>query len=311
MRARRCVAACILFIVGHAASADEFHAKLPCASENGLLYIAEAAPRVFMVCFSASGGDGHFIDLRSGKVVTTRLEATSRTMTMNLSADGETFARILVDGRALLYSASRAPLTLDAGTPGQWLSFVSGSRLLTMNLRVWDLAAEPRPVATLGGEFGAIRDAAVTPDGRLAAMAGEDTTIRVYDTATWQLRHEIRDSLNTPSAVAFSLDGKRLFVGGVDRLVRLYDAASGVAEKTLQAAGLVADIVVLPDGKSIAVRTELMLAAQPDTWEFVDVESGVSKPACVRERAASELGVIDGEVWCYDVQSTAIDAWTL
>jgi WD40 repeat protein len=144
----------------------------------------------------------------------------------------------------------------------------------------------------------------------VAATANEDTTIRLYDAATWQPLREIRSSYTTPRALAFSLDGRQLFAGGVDGLVKRYDPQNGTELTPLKPAGLVTDLLALPGGKSLAVQTEAIVAVPPATWEIIDLETGRSRP-CAPDRAADGLAVVDGEVWCFDVQGETVDAWTL
>jgi WD40 repeat protein len=265
---------------------------------------------MFVLC-ATDGPSGHVVDLRSGEaLLSTRLEeVASSIVAVSFSADGNTAALMTVGGEAILYSVGKPPRTLPAGRPGQGVSFVSGSQLLAMNLRVWDLRGEPKPIATLGGDFAAIRDSALVPGG-LAAAANEDTTIRLYDAETWQPEREIRSSHTTPRAIAFSLDGRQLFVGGVDRLVKRYDPQSGLQLGSLKPAGFVTDLLTLPDGKSLAVQTEGTVAVPPATWEIIDIESGVSRP-CAPDRAADGLAVVDGEIWCVSVQGDTVDTWTV
>ncbi len=254
---------------------------------------------------------GYVVDLHSGEpLLSTGLEeVASSIIAVSFSADGNTTALITVDGTAILYSGGEAPRRLPAGRPGQGLSGVSGNWVLAMNLRVWDLRGEVKPIATLGGDFGALRAAALAPGG-VAAVANEDTTIRLYDAETWQPLREIRSSYTTPRAIAFSVDGRQLFVGGVDRLVRRYDPQSGMELASLNPSGFVTDLLTLPDGKSLAVQTEAMVAVPPATWEIIDIESGSSRP-CAQGRAADGLAVVDGETWCFSVQGETVEAWTI
>lgn len=305
----RWLAASLLFWVNQAHT-EQHRITLPCPPIPGLQWTAHSAARMFVLC-ATDGLSGHVVDLRSGEpLLSTRLEeVTSSIIAVSFSDDGNTVALMTVGGTAILYSVGEPPRTLPAGRPGQGISFASGSRLLVMNLRVWDLRAEARPIATLGGDFGAIRDSALVPGG-VAAMAGEDTTIRLYDAETWQALREIRSSYTTPRAVAFSLDGRQLFAGGVDRLVRRYDPQSGLELESLKPAGLVSDLLMLPDGKSLAVQTEAMVAVPPATWEIIDIESGGSRP-CAQDRTTHGVAVVDGETWCISVEGEIVDAWTL
>ena len=71
-----------------------------------------------------------------------------------------------------------------------------------------------------------IRAVAFSPDGRLACTAGDDGTVRLWDTAKNELRAELGH--NGPvDAVVFSHDSKTLLTGCEDHAARLWDVATG------------------------------------------------------------------------------------
>jgi WD40 repeat protein len=102
----------------------------------------------------------------------------------------------------------------------------AGTRNLEGLVRFWDTATgkELRSLGWSGASFGGM---AFSPDGRVLALAGGKSGLRVWDVATGRELWDHRPShRNAPSGFAFSPDGKWLATGHAG-LVRLWDVATG------------------------------------------------------------------------------------
>ena len=74
---------------------------------------------------------------------------------------------------------------------------------------------------------------AFSPDGRLLATAGDDSTARLWDPATGEHLRTLTGHASEVNGVAFSPDGRLLATAGDDSTARLWDPATGEHLRTL------------------------------------------------------------------------------
>ena len=86
---------------------------------------------------------------------------------------------------------------------------------------MWDVATG-REIGVLSGHRFAVRDVAFSPDDQRLVSGGEDGTIRVWDTASWQPMLGHSDT----AFAGFFDDGRRIGSGSDDGTVRWWDAAT-------------------------------------------------------------------------------------
>jgi WD40 repeat protein len=99
---------------------------------------------------------------------------------------------------------------------------------------------------------------ALSPDGDVVAVTASDKTVRLYDVATGKETLVLRGHTQSPRAVAFSPDGKRIVTGGgSDRSVRLWDARTGEEILTFSpVADPVTGVAFSPDGHKIVATSQ-------------------------------------------------------
>jgi WD40 repeat protein len=156
-------------------------------------------------------------------------------------------------------------VALDPGghtAPAKYLHFTpDGKHLITgssdRSVRIWDVAAG-RTVQVLRPSGYSCTIMAMSPDGRrLAVGAGhyaEKTTYVVYlvSLAEGRVERVLTDPTHWVHALAFSADGKRLARSDGSKTVRVWDLATGQAEKAWETTELVKGLAFSPDGRRLA-----------------------------------------------------------
>jgi WD40 repeat protein len=156
-----------------------------------------------------------------------------------------------------------------------------GATLLTLGadstVRFWDAATgrEKWRFKTDPGDL----SPTLSPDQRLLALGEWNGHVSIWDLQTckrllrWQAESGL---LNT---VAFSPDGKTLATGGYDKVIRLWEAATGTAIGQLKAEGVngISLVAFSPDGKLLASLDLVGSHVGGDGGDFIrlwDVASG-------------------------------------
>lgn len=163
---------------------------------------------------------------------------------------------------------------------------------------VWDLRDSPSLLATLPVDFGGIPVCAVSPDGKLLVVAGDDTVLRWYDTTTWQKTREYRGFMLETFALAFTPDGKSVLAGGADSRITVFDVGSGKQVRQLppEAGSSIASIDLLGDGeRAVALYFDNAGEKPPHAlvWNLTTAKSVLLKsdapPTCGE--------IVGGKIW--------------
>jgi WD40 repeat protein len=146
---------------------------------------------------------------------------------------------------------------------------------------------------------GPIHAVAFSPDGRMAATAGEGGTIWLWDVATGD---PIGDGLHHSAkvgALAFSPDSRTLLTGGEDCFARLWDVATGTEEDlSFHHESSVLGVAFSPDGRKVVT------AGTDSTAQIWDAGSG--DPI---GRTMQHKGYVDGVAFAPDSRAVLTASW--
>jgi WD40 repeat protein len=172
------------------------------------------------------------------------------------------------DGRALVTAGKGGPVkTWDLVTGNECWSVVDqlilaggvavapdGKTLAVTrdeDVSCWDIST--RQLRWTGATGQVLRMATFSPDSKTVATIGDGGMIRLWDTATGEVRRDLVGHGASILTVAFSPDGKTLATAGLDKVVRLWDPASGVELLSLKGhTAQINSVVFSPDGQTLA-----------------------------------------------------------
>ena len=259
----------------------------------------------------------HILSLPSGKVVHS-FEAKPRVSSYAFSRDGSHFIAGYADGAVEIVplDGSAKPLKWQAGSleidvvgllPDSHVAIVAPHEQAG---EVWQLTPTPKKIAALPTDFSGLTFVATSPDGKLLAAGGTDTTVRLYDTSTWKSVHEFRKLTLEPFAGAFTSDGKYLLVGGADTQITLIDPQSGNEVRRLPSSPGVIDAIAPETGdKRIITHQWDADGKAPAFVGLWDTEQGFVRKLD-SPRPITGGGIVKDAVWFASASGKQMNLWT-
>jgi WD40 repeat protein len=220
-----------------AASKPIAQMKIPCSAWGETL-----SPDGTQLAVACRDSSIYVLSVPEGKVLRT-IPAEQKPSASAYSSDGKWLAIGFWDGTVEVTStkgSAPAARWQGGGRRIDQLLFLRDGKTLVVGpadepARVWSLAEPPKLLTSLSFQFGGMIAGAVSPDGKLLVVAGGDTTVRFYDTSTWQKTNESSQFLLETFALDFTPDGKQVLVGGADARITVLDAATAKQVKQLPA----------------------------------------------------------------------------
>jgi eukaryotic-like serine/threonine-protein kinase len=226
--------------------------------------------RVDAVALSRNGkllaSGSHDATIKLWDVATGRLKATLQghagpVVCVTFSTDGKLLASGSRDHTARLWEVAtgKERALLKGHTSYVWaVAFSSDGKLLASGsydntIRLWEVATG-RLKATLRGLTNPVRSVAFSGDGNLLA-SGDGVAIKLWELATGQVKATLTLKRHTygVASMAFSGDGKLLASGGNDRMVKVWEVATGRERASLKGhTGPVSSVAFSGDGKTLA-----------------------------------------------------------
>ncbi len=159
-------------------------------------------------------------------------------------------------------------------TNGKIIATGSGGHATTL----WDVA-EKRELISLPGHLDIINSVAFSSSGMTLATGSKDGTVKIWEPAKMIGRGDLRghDKDGAVWALTLSRDGKRLFSGGDDNFIRIWDI---IGEKEIRAVhtqfGKIRAIALSPDERYLATGTGDFVVRIWDmtTWHPIKSFSG-------------------------------------
>jgi WD40 repeat protein len=138
----------------------------------------------------------------------------------------------------------------------------------------------------------------LSPDRKLLAIAGGDTTLHLYDTATWKKTAQFDDFSLETFALAFTPDGKYLLAGGADSRITLLDPGSARQVRQLppEPGSYLVDLLVYSRGERAVAAYFDNAGEKPPHVLIWDLAAGKSTPLQT-ESMPTCGGIVNNKLW--------------
>jgi len=173
---------------------------------------------------------------------------------------------VLPDGKRLAVTRSHGLRLWDVSDPesaraGEEIArtiFASisadGNRVATLGKEIQILDIATKKVLRTVGNPGVGGDLLFSPDGRSLAVAGQESTVYLFDARTLKLRATMRNGgVQQVGSMTFTPDGQLLASGGLDWQVNIWEVATGKLRRGVARPRSMSSVVAFsPDGRFLA-----------------------------------------------------------
>ena len=176
----------------------------------------------------------------------------------------------LTPAKALKFTTDEGTwLSLDVSPDGRTIAVGEADKLVTL----WDIAAK-RKLTSLRGHTGWVAHVRFSPDGKTILSGGGSefsgalpAQVRLWNTDSGNVERS-GASLHSVGSVAFSPDGKSIATSSYDKLIKLWDVATGNEIRTLKDhIDAVYALAFTPDGKRLVSGAAAKRLAEHDDGE--------------------------------------------
>ena len=245
------------------------------STEHSIAQAAEFRAHDGAIDAIALSGDGHLI-VTAGSDRTLKIwNAEARTLQGSIPLDAGTATSLSVrnnhavtahaDGTIAVYDLdSRSRLyNFKRNDASVWSAVFAGSedRVAAAGhdwtVALWQTGSPSAPEALLQGHENAVQALAVDPAGHWLASGSADSTVKLWNLETHDVRRTLRGRGDFVSALNFSPDGSTLAAGSLDGSIKLWSATTGRGLRTLyNHKSRVTSIAFTPSSDVIASASE-------------------------------------------------------
>jgi len=261
----------------------------------------------------------HFFDAQSGSLLSAYRENVNTKLAF--SPDGQEIALGSSDGRVRTGKNVFDPQ--DQSLPGPlpkseaWcVAFSPDGNTLAAGydhtsglehetLRLWDLTT--KQAKTLTSHEATVIAVAVSPDGKTAATAGYDRTVRLWDMSAGKCFRELSGHTETVRALAFSSTGTRVASAGFDRSIKLWSVRDGSLERSWPGHDdTIRSLAFVPGGNL------LVSAANDRAIKIWNAEDGTLVRAIADESKVQAVACSpDGSLLASGNENNTVELWEL